>query len=153
MVSRRTVGKRAGCSVMRALEIVGERWTLLVIREAFYGVRRFDVMLENIGCARNLLADRLATLVEHGVLSKTPYVDDGQRERFEYRLTDKGLALFPVIVSLMDWGDEWLRGTPPVEVRHRECHAAVHVELRCEGGHLVSTARQTEPRFTRARRA
>ncbi len=137
---------------MRALEIVGERWTLLVLREAFYGVRRFDLMLENVGCARNLLADRLATLVAHGVLAKTPYVDQGQRERFEYRLTEKGLALFPVIVSLMDWGDQWLRGEPPVRVLHRECGAAVHAELRCTEGHLVPSARQTEPRFT-ARRA
>jgi DNA-binding HxlR family transcriptional regulator len=136
---------------MRALEIVGERWTLLVIREAFYGVRRFDVLRKNVGCARNLLADRLATLVEHGVLAKTPYVDEGQRERFEYRLTEKGLALFPVIVSLMDWGDQWLGHQPPVQVLHRECGAAVHAELRCAEGHQVSSARKTEPRFTTRR--
>ena len=99
---------RDRCSVAHALAVLGERWTILVLREAFYGIRRFDEMQRAIGCARNVLADRLATLVEHGVLARVGYRDEGQRERFEYRLTPMGFEAFPVIVALMQWGDRWL---------------------------------------------
>lgn len=150
MISRMK-NKRAGCTVMKALEIVGERWTLLVVREAFYGVRRFQALHENLGCARNVLSDRLATLVKHGVLAKEPYVAEGQRERFEYRLTDKGRELFPVIVSLMDWGDRWTtKKGGPVTLLHRECGTKLHLELRCAEGHLVPSVREASARLTQA---
>ncbi|NOU31908.1 MAG: helix-turn-helix transcriptional regulator [Polyangiaceae bacterium] len=139
---------RDRCSVAHALAVLGERWTILVLREAFYGIRRFDEMQRAIGCARNVLADRLATLVEHGVLARVGYRDEGQRERFEYRLTPMGFEAFPVIVALMQWGDRWLPapGGPPIEVVHRGCGAKVHAELRCEQAHGALTARDTEPR-------
>jgi DNA-binding HxlR family transcriptional regulator len=144
---------RDGCSVALALGVLGERWTILVLREAFYGVKRFDEMLEAVGCARNLLSARLATLVENGILVRSPYRDEGQRERFEYRLTEKGRELFPVLLALMQWGDRWLvdasTNGPPVEILHRACGARVAVELVCEGGHRHLGPRDTAPRRRR----
>ena len=145
---------RDNCSVARTVAVLGERWTILVFREAFYGVRRFDELLGNIGCARNMLANRLAMLVEEGVLRRAPYRDGGQRERFEYRLTEKGLELFPVLVALMSWGDKWLADAngPPVAIRHRDCTATVHMEIRCAKGHGPLGPRDTEPVPTKAAR-
>jgi DNA-binding HxlR family transcriptional regulator len=134
------------CSIARTLDIVGEKWSLLVLREAFYGVRRFSDFQRALGCARNLLSARLATLVAEGILSREPYREPGRRARFEYRLTDKGLELFPALVALMQWGDRWTSDPagPPVEVRHRECGEPVAVELRCAAGHRPLSARDTE---------
>jgi len=129
--------KAANCSVAATLRIVGEKWTLLVLREAFYGLRRYEDFVEAIGCARNILSDRLGKLVEHGLLSRSPYRQEGGRERLEYRLTAKGRDLFPVLLALMQWGDRWLAGRKgvPVIVEHESCQAAVHAELRCAAGH------------------
>ena len=103
------------CSIASALDIVGEPWTLLIVRDAFYGVRRFDDFQENLGIARNVLTARLKKLVEAGVFRKTAY---RQRPlRHEYRLTDKGAALFTVIVGLKQWGD---RFGPAVEERQAD---------------------------------
>ena len=136
---------QTGCSIEGTLELVGEKWTLLILREAFYGVRRFEDIQRGVGCARNLLSSRLAKLVENGILSREPYREPGRRQRYEYRLTDKGLELFPVLVALMDWGDRWATGAdgPPVEIRHRGCDAKVHADLTCEHGHAGLTARDT----------
>src|SRR3954463_8086860 len=91
------------CSVARTLEIVGERWTLLIVRDAFFGVRRFDDFQRSLGIARNVLQGRLERLVEEGILERVRYQE--RPERFEYRLTEKGLDLWPVVVSLLAWGD------------------------------------------------
>lgn len=133
------------CSIARTLDVVGEKWTLLILREAFYGVRRFADFHAAIGCARNLLSDRLATLVEHGVLDRRPYRDAGQRERHEYRLTDKGLDLLPAVVALMQWGDQYLSDPagPAVQITHRDCGAPVRAQLSCAAGHHDLDARQT----------
>ncbi len=138
---------RSNCSVKLALDLLGERWTMLVLREAFYGVRRFDELLENVGCARNLLADRLAKLVDEGVMSKVPYREEGTRTRYEYRLTEQGRDFFPILLSLLAWGDKWRAGRagPPVLVRHRECGELVRVELVCDAGHRSLGPRDTEP--------
>lgn len=145
--------ERDGCAVALALGVLGERWTMLVVREAFYGVKRFDEMLTAVGCARNVLSSRLQTLVEHDVLVKVAYRDEGQRERFEYRLTEKGRALFPILLALMQWGDRFLvdQGGPPVVVRHRGCDAQVDVEIVCRAGHRALGPRDTEPRRRRLR--
>ncbi|MGH7317429.1 MAG: winged helix-turn-helix transcriptional regulator [Candidatus Rokuibacteriota bacterium] len=134
------------CSIGRTLEIVGEKWTLLVLREAFYGVRRFADFHRALGCARNLLSARLRKLVDEGLLAQEPYRESGDRVRFEYRLTDKGLELFPALVALMQWGDRWAADPdgPPVELRHRDCGARVNAELRCAEGHRHLSARTTE---------
>ena len=98
------------CSIKRTLDVIGEKWTLLVIREALYGARRFEQFLANVGCARTLLSERLATLVAHGVLQREPYREPGQRERYQYSLTEKGHDLFMAMAVLMQWGDRWEAG-------------------------------------------
>jgi len=132
----------ANCSIARTLGIVGEKWTLLVLREAFYGVRRFDDFHTALGCARNLLATRLKTLVAHGLLERVAYQDERGRGRHEYRLTGKGRDLFPAVVALMQWGDRWVadEAGPAVELSHRDCGAAVAVQLACEAGHAPLAA-------------
>jgi DNA-binding HxlR family transcriptional regulator len=134
------------CSIRRALDIVGEKWTLLVLREAFYGVRRFADFHRALGCARNILSARLKKLVDEGILCRHAYREPGSRMRYEYRLTEKGLELFPALVALMQWGDRFASETagPPVEVRHRGCGEGVGVELRCGAGHRPLSARETE---------
>jgi DNA-binding HxlR family transcriptional regulator len=144
---QRSAYSAENCSIARTLEVVGEKWTLLVLREAFYGTRRFDDFQRAIGCARNLLSARLSTLVEHGILRREPYHEPGSRPRAEYRLTEKGVDLFPVLVALLQWGDRWAADPegPPVEVRHADCGEPVEVELRCAAGHGSLTARDARP--------
>jgi DNA-binding HxlR family transcriptional regulator len=127
----------SNCSIARTLGVVGEKWTLLILREAFYGVRRFDDFHAALECARNLLSVRLKTLVANGILEKQAYRDDGGRRRDEYRLTDKGRDLFPAVVALMQWGDRWAadEAGPPVLLSHRDCGKRVAVEMRCAAGH------------------
>jgi DNA-binding HxlR family transcriptional regulator len=133
------------CSIRRTLDVVGEKWTLLVLREAFYGVRRFDDFARGVGCARNILSARLNTLVDEGLLHREPYREPGQRARVEYRLTEKGLELFPAVVALMQWGDRWAGEPdgPPVEITHRECGEPVTVSMTCAAGHGPLSARDT----------
>ncbi|MBI2765607.1 MAG: helix-turn-helix transcriptional regulator [Chloroflexi bacterium] len=130
------------CSIARSLDIVGERWTMLILREAFRGVRRFDAFL-SLGIARNVLADRLQTLVEQGIFERRLYQTNP--ERFEYRLTEKGVDFFPVLMALMQWGDRHLAGAagPPVLLQHEACGHAVEAELRCLHCDAPVTARQT----------
>ena len=107
------------CSVAQSLDVVGDPWTLLVVRDVMFGFRRFNDIQERLGIARNTLTDRLATLVDHGVLRKDRYHDNP--ERFEYRLTPKGRALSPIIITLMQWGDEWSElPEPPVHLIDRD---------------------------------
>ncbi len=117
-VDRDLFSTEKNCSVKRALDIVGEKWTLLVLREAFYGARRFERFQTRIGCPRQVLTDRLNTLVAAGVLRKVPYQEPGQRERHEYRLTEKGRDLLPAVIALMQWGDTW-EADPPTVHRSR----------------------------------
>jgi len=111
------------CSIGRAMEILGERWTFLILRESFYGVRRFSDIQRNLGIARNILSARLQLLVRTGILERRRYQDEP--ERFEYRLTDKGLGLYPAVVAIMRWGDEHLRDDEaPIALRHSCGHVA-----------------------------
>jgi DNA-binding HxlR family transcriptional regulator len=105
------------CSIARALEIVGERWTLLIIRDAFLGLGRFDEFQESLGIARNVLADRLQKLVEAGVFEKVCYGDRG--DRFDYRLTKMGLDLHLTLIGLRQWGDTYLYDKPPTVARRK----------------------------------
>jgi DNA-binding HxlR family transcriptional regulator len=127
---RRTSFADMNCSVARTLEIVGEWWTMLVVREAFNGVRRFDDFQGRLGIARNVLASRLQGLVEHGVLERRLYQE--RPERYEYRLTQKGFDLYPVLLSLLNWGDKW--ETPengvPLKIMH-ECGEEAQSTLVC----------------------
>jgi DNA-binding HxlR family transcriptional regulator len=119
------------CSIARALEVLGDRWTLLVVRDAFLGLRRFDDFQRDLGVARNVLADRLGRLVEEGVLERRRY--QARPERFEYRLTDKGRGLWPVTMALLHWGDRYYAADgPPRVVRHRGCGGEVTERLTCD---------------------
>jgi len=118
------------CSIARTLEIVGERWTLLVLRDAFLGIRRFDDFQRDLGVARNVLADRLGRLVHEGILERRRYRE--RPERFEYRLTAKGRDLWPVLHSLVTWGDEHAAPEgPPRLFRHRGCGGRVTDRRTC----------------------
>jgi DNA-binding HxlR family transcriptional regulator len=119
------------CSAARALEVVGERWTMLIVRDAFLGVRRFDDFQRSLGIARNVLQARLGRLVENGILERVRYQE--RPERFEYRLTKKGVDLWPVMVSLLAWGDRHAAPDgPPVVLEHRDCGGRVSDRRICE---------------------
>jgi DNA-binding HxlR family transcriptional regulator len=137
----------ANCAIGAAVAIIGERSTFLVLREAFNGVRRFDDMQRRTAMPRQVLSDRLARLVREDLLRKVPYRDSGQRSRHEYRLTSKGLDLYPVLVALMQWGDQHAVGPagPQVLLRHRECGEPVRLELSCQAGHILESARDITP--------
>lgn len=134
------------CSVARTLEVVGEWWTMLVIREAFNGVRRFDDFHERLGIARNVLAARLQRLVEHGVLERRQYQD--RPPRCEYRLTEKGRDLYPVLIAMLAWGDRWMAGPegPPVRLTHA-CGHQLGAVMVCGG-----CGEPLDPRQVRAER-
>lgn len=131
------------CSIARTLEVVGERWSMLVVRDAFLGVRRFDDFQRSLGLSRNVLAARLARLVELGVLRKVQYSE--RPARFEYRLTDRGRDLFPVILALVDWGDRHAPtdAGPPRVFQHAGCGGTVDPRhMRCEAcGADIDSAR------------
>ncbi len=140
---------RSRCSVAGTLAVVGEKWSLLVLREAFLGVRRFADFQLALGAPKAVLTDRLATLVREGVLCRVPYQDEGARQRHEYRLTDKGRDLYPTLVALMQWGDRHLAGgPPPLAVEHAGCGAPVRVALVCDEGHEVAGPREVRARTT-----
>ena len=118
---RRTRFSDWDCSVARATDILGDWWTPLVVRSALLGVRRFDDFVEMLGIPRNVLTERLARLVDEGILRKVAYQENPVRH--EYRLTEKGLGLYPVIVTLLEWGNdffEWPEGEPPVHLVDRD---------------------------------
>jgi DNA-binding HxlR family transcriptional regulator len=119
------------CSIAGALEVVGERWSLLIIRDVLLGVRRFDELQADLGVARNVLQTRLTRLVDQGVLRRQRYQE--RPERYEYRLTDKGLDLWPTIVALLQWGDKYAGSPagPPTVLEHRDCGGAVDEHRIC----------------------
>jgi DNA-binding HxlR family transcriptional regulator len=119
------------CSIARALEVVGDRWTILVIREAFMGTRRFEDFQRNLDCARNVLTDRLGRLVDTGVLHKERYQD--RPPRYEYRLSRMGVELWPVTMALKTWGDRYFADNgPPVLVLHRGCDGELDERMHCD---------------------
>jgi DNA-binding HxlR family transcriptional regulator len=137
----------ANCAIGAAVGLIGERPTFLVLREAFNGVRRFADMQRRTGMPRQVLSDRLARLVGEGLLRKVPYQESGQRGRYEYRLTQKGLDLYPVLVALMEWGDRHAVGSagPQVLLEHRDCGEQVQLQLACRAGHVLGSAREVTP--------
>ena len=119
------------CSVARALEPVGDAWTVLILRDAFHGLRRFDDFHKSLGIARNTLSDRLNKLVSEGLLTKRPYQDNPPRN--EYLLTDKGKDFFPVLAALLAWGDRWLDGGDgaPVTLHHKAHPQPLNLSMVC----------------------
>lgn len=128
MLERTYEGQR--CSVAGALGLIGERWTLLIVRDAFLGLSRFDEFQRSLGVASNVLAARLERLTEEGILAKTPYQE--RPERFRYTLTPKGRDLFPVIAALMAWGDRYVSPVPPRLLTHRSDGGQVRLRVTCE---------------------
>jgi len=118
------------CSVARSLAIIGDRWSFLILREGWFGVRRFDEMREKLGIATNILTDRLNRLVKAGVFRKVPYNATG--DRFEYRFTRMGIDLYKPMLVMMAWGDRWLSdGAPPLRLRHRGCGHDFRAQVVC----------------------
>ena len=120
------------CAIARSLDIVGEWWSLLILREAFLRVRRFDDFQENLGIARNVLTTRLNKLVENGILEKRLYQTNP--DRYEYKLTEKGLDLYPVLLTLMEWGNKWATNDFQGSARliHKRCGQVTKPILKCD---------------------
>ena len=122
------------CPISRTGAMLGERWVFAILRAAYFRARTFDDYLATTGIARNVLADRLRRLVDFGVLEKRPYEQSGNRTRSEYRLTEAGLDLYPVIVAMMEWGNKhagFMDG-PPVELVHQTCGHLSHPRMVCD---------------------
>jgi DNA-binding HxlR family transcriptional regulator len=129
MRMRRTRFSQWHCSIARTVDLTGDWWTPLVMREAFYGARRFEQFQSNLGLSRNVLSQRLDRLVREGMLERVPYQQ--RPTRHEYRLTEKGRDFFTVLAAMIRWGDRWLAGNegPPIELRDRESGVPVEVEV------------------------
>jgi DNA-binding HxlR family transcriptional regulator len=134
------------CSIARPASLLGDQWTLVILRQAFNRVRRFDEFQRTLGISRSLLADRLGKLVDAGILRREPYKDE-IRTREEYRLTDKGLDLYPVLMALREWGDRYMADEgAPVQLRHRDCGGTPRIDLRCDRCGEEVSARDAEAR-------
>ncbi len=129
------------CSIAKSLEVVGERWSLLIVRDVMNGQRRFDELQKGLGVARNVLATRLQRLLDENILERRPY--QRSPERFEYFLTEKGLDLWPALIALLGWGDRHSTGPagPPMLIVHKECGGAVSDRGVCESCGKVLGAR------------
>ena len=127
---RRTSVRSMNCSIAQCLEVVGDWWSILIVRDVFLGVRRFDELQRRLGIARNVLAQRLDLLVGHEVLARRPYQDNPVRH--EYVLTERGRDLWPVLEAMRTWGDRWAAPDgPPVELVHRACGQRTRVVATC----------------------
>jgi DNA-binding HxlR family transcriptional regulator len=118
------------CSVAQCLEVVGEWWSMLIVRDAFLGVTRFDAFQERLGISRNVLNQRLSRLVEEGIFDRVPYSD--HPPRYDYKLTSKGRDLWPVLTAMRQWGDKYAAPDgPPIRVEHKGCGKVSHAVLTC----------------------
>lgn len=137
-----------GCTIEAALNVVGDRQTFLILREVLTGVRRFSEILELTGLSRQVLTNRLNNLVDQGLLRRHAYQVSGSRPRAEYRLTEKGFDLYPVVQALLEWGNRYEVGPdgPLVRYEHRDCGAEIHLVPRCDAGHDVTEPRDAMPR-------
>ena len=129
------------CSVAKSLEVIGERWSLLIVRDVMNGNRRFGELQSSLGVARNVLSARLQHLVEEGILERRAYQESPPR--YEYFLTEKGLDLWPALIALLNWGDRYSPGPdgPPMLIVHKECGGAVNDRGICEECGKVLKAR------------
>jgi len=134
------------CSIARSVAVIGDRWTLMLLRDCFLGIRRFEDFERRLGISRSIVAERLKRLVEEGVLRREAYQD--RPVRHEYRLTDKGLALHPVIMAIVHWGDEFYAGEagPPLIHRHKACGCDFAPVMTCSECAEPISARDVEVR-------
>ena len=126
------------CSLPAALESMGEKWAFLILRAAFNGLQHFEEFQSELGIARNILANRLARLVEHGILERHALPED--RRKIEYRLTDKGMALLPTMIALRQWGERWETGMPasPVLVDARDRRPIAPIKVHAHDGRVLT---------------
>ena len=134
---REPLRELAECSLPAALEAMGERWSFLILRAAFNGLCHFEEFQSELAIARNILANRLSRLVEHGILAREPMPED--RRKVEYNLTDKGMALLPTMIALRQWGERWETGVPatPVLVDVRDRQPIAPVDIRSHDGRVL----------------
>jgi DNA-binding HxlR family transcriptional regulator len=142
----RTNPQASNCSIARTLQMPGEKWTLLIIHESFYGSTRFEQFHRALRCPRNLLSARLGKLVEEGILERSQYREPGSRARNEYHLTNKGRELAPILLALIHWGDRHHANPagPPAVARHAGCGKELRVAVVCADGHEVADPRDIE---------
>ena len=139
------------CSMAASLEVIGERWTILIVRDLFLGKRRFDDLQRSLGVARNILQARLERLMENGIVRKEQYQD--RPARYEYRLTEKGIDLWPILISLLQWGDRYaIEGEPPIVIEHKGCGGTLDDRRRCLRCGVDVSARQAQAIRTGATR-
>lgn len=149
---KRTSFEHWQCSIAQTVEVVGDWWSLLILRDVFWGLHRFDELLEDLGIARNILSDRLGNLVAKGVLEKVPYQQAPLRH--EYKLTQKGRDLWPVLMMMAQWGDRWaLPGMHPVVFTHTTCGHQFSATLSCDQCGEVLSGREIEMGITVSREA
>ena len=140
---REPLNEIAACGLPSALEVMGERWSFMILRAAFNKIRHFEEFLETLGIARNILSNRLSRLVEHGILKREHCADD--RRRIEYRLTEKGYDLLPAMLALRQWGEKWELGTPanPVLCDAREGRPIARIAIHAEDGRILQPGELT----------
>jgi DNA-binding HxlR family transcriptional regulator len=138
-LSERDSWSAADCSMAAALDVVGRRASMLLLREAFYGAHRFDEFVRRAQLSEKITAARLKELVDEGLLERRPYHVAGQRSREDYHLTEKGAEFLPALIALLQWGDRWVRPDGGrIALTHADCGSAVSVEVRCADGHPAS---------------
>ncbi|MGI5132934.1 winged helix-turn-helix transcriptional regulator [Pseudonocardia sp. CA-107938] len=128
------------CPIERAVTVLGRRSTILLLREASYGTSRFDEFVRRTGLTESVTAGQLRKLVDEGLLTKRPYQEPAQRQRFEYVLTDAGEDLLPILIAMGAWGDKHRPKTHRVHMVHADCGAAMEVQVLCEAGHRVAAS-------------
>ena len=143
-IRRRALVPRESCPMAIAADVLGDKWTLLILREAFYGVVRYDDMLQDLGAPRSTLTDRLNKLVKHKVLERRPYQLPGERQRYLYALTNRGKELSPLFIAMTKWGeDHLLEGKAPVQAVQQNTGEAVYISLTNEQGQPVDISQVT----------
>jgi DNA-binding HxlR family transcriptional regulator len=122
---------KTNCSLVQTIEIIGDRWSLLILREAFFGVKRFDIFQSNLKIATNILSERLKRLVKDEILQRTKDPDDARR--FIYKFSEKGLDLYSIVLAMINWGDRWTAGDngPPLSLYHKTCGHSLEAMMCC----------------------
>lgn len=142
----RTNYQASNCSIARTLQVLGEKWTMLIVRESFYGATRFEQFHTVLQCPRNLLSERLNLLVDEEILERSEYREPGKRARMEYQMTDKGRELAQILLAFQQWGDRHKADPegPPVIARHAGCGRDLNVAFVCDKGHIVTAIDEVE---------
>jgi len=143
-VRRRALVPKEQCPMAQTAELIGDKWSLLILREAFYGVVRYDDMLQDLGASRSTLTDRLNDLIRHDIMERRPYQEPGERQRQYYALTARGQALAPIFIAMTKWGEDYLlRGNAPVQVVDQESGEEVYLGIQDKRGRSVDLSQLT----------